>query len=364
MATEIETLRQESNARITQIQNLELAKENRAAALAETKQLDSNFKADQEIVKVKLESIYTEKRHYDGKEPLVYTQAQTDVFPYFQGQLDTDGNPYYRPSLVIAGTDKGITPIESEPDRSGPVGIGRDQVYAPSEDAVRVPVIQPLKDYPDHAAEPLPANFPAAQAFQCTGEDNPSQVTQVACEADNGVWGPIPDPVWNGPDTAPGIVRALITAWRADAALILTDVHEDDAATEAFWQSIIDECDTFLGLLPADAVFVRNDPNPDPVTWGQTPDPTGALLTSINDLIQLSETDTPNFVTPRNSALASEATIEEDTHFGVIKLRLHSINGSFSKIKAIEGQSDIEQEIIDDHRDAIDSIERLIISKS
>lgn len=364
MATEVETLQIEVDGRIGQIKNLKLAEVNRAAALAEVKQLDANFKADQEVAKVILEGQYNEQRHYTGKEPIVYTQVQTDIHPYFQGALNTDGNPYYRAEDVIAGTDKGLAPIESLPNRAGPVGFGRDQSYAPTENVNRVPVIQPLKDYPDLTGEPLPSNFPAAQGFECNGEDNPPQITQIACEADNGTWDLIPDPVWNGPDTAPGIVRPLVTAWRDDVQIILNDVNLDDIPTETFYQGIIDECNTFLTNLPADAVFVRNDPNVDPTTWGQTPVASGALLTSLNALILLSETTVPAFVSARNSDLNFLAIRGEDAHFGIIKLRLHQTNGSFSKIKVIEGQGDTEDELIADHQAALDSLNRLIISKS
>lgn len=370
MATEVETLQQQVDDRIDAIINLKSADETTAAELAEAKQLDKNLQGDQSTFGGGLEGLYKEKRHYSGKEPLVYTQSQTDVYPFYQGAVDTDGNPYFRPSLVIAGSDKGIKPIFSEPTRTGPVGYNRDGDYAPTEDVNRVPVIQPLKDYPVLTGEPLPPNFPNAagtnggvdQCFYAVGVDEPT------CTGNGGEWvlngDPIPDPTWIGPDTAPGVLRPFVTAWKDDVQIILDDVYLDDLTTESFWQSIIDECNTFLGLLPADAVFVRNDPNPDPATWGQTPTPAGALLTSLNNLILLSETSTPAFVISRDSDLDGRSEVDEQTYFGIINLRLHQVNGSYARVKSLENQAGTNVELIEDHQEALDTLNRLIISKS
>jgi len=86
------------------------------------------------------------------------------------------------------------------------------------------------------------------------------------------------------------------------------------------------------------------------------------LLTSINNLITYADTAIATFVTARSSDLGGPADTEEQTFFGVVKLRLHQVNGSLSKLNGIKAQDGQNDSIIADNEAAIKDLNDLIES--
>jgi hypothetical protein len=322
--------------------------------------LDEFYRDQEKDSRDTLECVYLEDRHFTGEWPIVYSFTDTEKHPFF-GLTDPECNPYFPITKVQDKTFDGLAPLESPPTKTG--AHQRQRTFAATEDVARTPALTELQNFPDITDEPLPANFPAAQADACTGEDNPPQVTQIACEADNGTWGPVPDPVWNGPDTAPALLRVALNAWRADLIIIRDDVC-DDAAEVAFWQAIIDDIDIVLPAVATDAVFVRNDPNPDPATWGQTQAFTGATEAARARLETAADTGVLANIATRSAQLATDAATEESIFFGLIKLRLHQANGSYAKIKATKGLNDTQDALKADNDSALELLNLMKVKNS
>ncbi|NJO52557.1 MAG: hypothetical protein HC840_27705 [Leptolyngbyaceae cyanobacterium RM2_2_4] len=314
MATKKEILEAEVLRRQDQLSTIEGATADLQIAKTQQLELDNEHAQSQADIRTELTSVYRESRHYEGKEPKnFYSRMRVKTHPFFQGEADDAGNPYYRLSAIKAG-DLGLAPLET-----GPTHVNgrwtRDRVFAPTEDVPRLPAITALQNYPDHSGEPLPVGWPGSQQNTpgfCTGETPPGSGTnETLCNSNGGTWTddtPIPDPVWVPSETAPEVLKAAIDPWKRKIEQMLQDTHQDDTATEQLYQDILDEIANLYSLLPAPAVFVRATGNPDPDDWGQTPDPTGALLTSINTLLQYAQTDLPNFLTiTRRPFLQSEA---------------------------------------------------------
>ncbi len=324
------------------------------AALQQTieqfNQLDELYRDQEKDSRSDVECVYLEDRHFTGEWPIVYDFATTEIFPFF-GQIDADCNPYFPITKVQDGTFDGLQPLEALPTRTG--AHQRQRTFAATEDLPRTPALTEIQNFPDISNEPLPANFPAAQGFECNGEDTPPQVTQGACEADNGTWDPIPDPVWNGPDTAPALLRVPLDAWKADIVLIQTDLCEEGTTEFDFWQAIVDDIDIVLTAVASDAVFVRNTGDADPATWGQTQAFTGATEAARARLETSAQTDVPNHVTNRSTQLGSDAISKENVFFGFIKLRMHQANGSFAKLQAAKGLEGINDALKEDNLAAI-----------
>jgi len=321
-----------------------------AAAIAQFTELNDAYTDSLTTSRNKLLALYKERRHYNGLDPAVYSidASGVDTYPYF-GETDAICNPYFPKSKVIDGTFDGLEPLEAPVGRSG--AWARNQTYSPTEDAARGTALTQLNAYPDTSNEPTEE--------ACTGETpEGSGTTEATCIANGGTWG-YPS---SGP-SAPAILTAALNPWKTDIQSILADVDSSQDQTynnpvlgssrtaTQWWQDVIDEIDTCLGLLPGD-----------PTPPDQTPAPTGALLTSINNLITYADTAIATFVTARSSDLGGPADTEEQTFFGVVKLRLHQVNGSLSKLNGIKAQDGQNDSIIADNEAAIKDLNNLIES--
>ncbi len=341
------------------------------AAIEQFNQLDELYRTDEKASRELLECLYLENRHFSGKQPIVYSFALTELYPFYQGSNDANCNPYFPASKVTDGSFDGLTPFPALPTKTG--AHARDANFAPTEDVARSPTLTQLNAFPDISNEPLPANFPNAQAnipAHCEDEDNPPQITQPTCEADNGTWipdTPIPDPVWNGPDTAPALLRVPLTTWKTDIQVIIADLCNDTGSVEEdFWQAIVDDIDIVLATIVSDAVFVRNTGNADPATWGQTQDftPSSAEDLARDRLIVAADTGVVAHKATRQASLEADASFEEDLFFGIMRLRLHQANGSFAKLQAAKGQKDISIALIEDNESAVESLNILKVKNS
>lgn len=339
MAIDVKPLKTEIEKRRANNDALGQAEEATKQAIAEYTELDNGFKGELNTSKAKLEGTYKELRHYSGNWAIVYSEAQIDKYPYYNGETDDLCNPYFRITAVQAG-DPGIDPIEAPITRTDPAEYSRERVHD-TEDVFRTPALTALNAYPDTSDEILDTTF------ECVGGVG---ATETECTTSGGTWTEV-DPVWPPADTAVGKLKAALNPWKTNVDIIVADVYDDTPTTD-FWQDISDEIDNCLSLLPPEATY----PN-------QTPAPTGPLLTSINLLKGYAGSSTTTAVDDRKSVLETSATEEETKFFGIIKLRLHLVNGSYSKLKAASSQQANNDSLIKDNKEAILSLTNIIISQ-
>lgn len=329
--TEIEKRRNNSAALIEAQGRLQ-------TVVADNTKLDNNFKTSLSEKRVKLEGLYKEGRHYSGSWPIVYTDVQIEKYPYYGGATDDLCNPYFRKTAVDAG-DPGIEPILAPITRTLPATYNRVRASI-KEDTYSSPALTALNAYPDHTYEIL------GMSYSCVGA---SGSTETECLTNGGVWTPTP-PVWNPAQTATGLLKAALLPWKADIEIIIADVFES-APTLSFWQGVLSEVNNCLSLLPPEATY------PD-----QTPNPTGALLSSINALKAYAGTTIPSTVSARLSSINSLTASEEQAFFNIIKLRLHFVNGSFTKMKVAANQLTMNSSLVLDNKQAIQSLTAMLIN--
>lgn len=376
MATLRENLEMEIVRRQSINDAIALAEEDTAATIAQFEELEAQYITHTDTARVQLEPAYNENKHYTAKWPIVYDAARVELYPYFSS-TDDGCNPYFPISLVQSGVEKGLTPVESVTTRTTGGPNVRDRDHAPKEEVPRTAANVALVAYPDTVNETpygapytppavYPKNATADTCYYGVGGE-PDAGT---CSGNGGSWvllgDPIPDPpAWV--NTAPELLAADLNIWKADILIIIADLDANHTQTynnpivgglrtaQQYWQDIIDEIDICLGLLPSSS-FIGN-PSLD---WGRTPAPTGALLTSINNLKAYAVTHLPAFVSTRSGQLQDTATIQEEVFFGIVKLRVHQVNGSFSKLRALRDSQDNNADIVADNTQSIQDILKLI----
>ena len=327
--------------------------------------LDEFYREQERDSRDLLECIYKENRHFTGEWPIVYQFAQVELRPYFKDD-DADCNPYFPISKVQDGTFDGLSPLYAPPTKTGV--YQRQRSFAATEDVTRTPALTALQAFPDISNEPLPPSWPGApgiisgdQCFYAVGGDQPT------CEGNGGIWGLDgdlePDPVWNGPDTAPALLRVPLQAWRDDMVAIRDDVC-DSASEVAYWQGLIDDADIVLAAIVSDAVFVRATGNSNPAAWGQTQAFTGATEAARARLETAADTGVTGHISTRSSELNAQANEEEESFFDIIKLRLHQANGSYSKLEAAKGQQGQTGALVQDNNDAIAALNLMKVKNS
>lgn len=339
------------------------------ASLDQNSELDEAYKTTQGEFKDKLDCIYKETRHYTGKWPIVYTNAQTEKYPYIQGDIDDKCNPYYRISEISAGNNEGLAPQFSEITRTGGVDINRDRNYT-NESTLRATALSALQVYPDTSEE--------TGSYTCVGETPPGSGTnQTICEDNGGVWTP---PVYAPGSTAPEKLQSALTPWKNSIVELKADLCtgelEDTGGTVAtLLQNIIDQIDIILANLPP--VPVYPDVTPPPTYQCSNPfyldqascelagyDWFSTLGDAITATINYIQNDISGNLDPRKNQLASKAEVLEKKHFAIIGLRLHQINGSFTKVKQLKTQRKDVNSLIQDHVKSIADINILRVNNS
>ena len=319
------------------------------AALEQFNDLDETYKVQQENFKTRLENIYKETRHYNGKWPIVYTNTQVEKYPFFSGDVDNDCNPYYRITKVIAGEDEGISPLFSETTRTGGANINRDRNYQ-NENSLRTAALNALQAYPDTSLE-----GENATSGYCTDEiPSGSGTTEALCIANDGTW----NKVYGPGTTAPEKINSALTAWKASLVELKTDLCTSELADESnvvfdLLQDVIDSIDYIITNLPGIPTYPAITPAPGPML-------SAAISTTINYI----QNDIPNNLDPRKTQLNSKSTLIEKKHFAIIGLRLHQINGSFTKVKQLKDQKKTNLGLIENHKKSIADINILRISDS
>lgn len=343
----LDIINDEISRRTKSISDLKVSNEDLKIVVEQFNKLDEMYRSDEKNSRERLESLYKENRHFSGKWPIVYTSAQTEIFPFFNGLLDTDCNPYFPITKVKDGTFNGLEPLYAPPTKTG--AYERDRNYSPTEDVARASALSALQAFPNYqlpdsneTGEWLPANWPDAQA------------------------GGVPDPVWVPSETATALLRVELDSWRADIVNIQNDLHNNDTDENDYWQDVLNDIDTVLAEIQVDPEFIRATGNNDPLAWGRTPDFTPGSPEDLarNRLISAADTDIPSHVSDRRAYLEKEANSEEQAFFGIVNLRLHQANGSYVKLRTSKGQKDTNDSLINNNIDSIKTLNLLKVKNS
>jgi len=313
-------------------------------AIEQFNKLDEMYRKDEKTSRERLESLYKESQHFNGKHPSVYSFSQTEYYPFFQGAADTDCNPYFPITKVKDKTFDGLSPLYCPPTKTGV--YQRDGNYSGTiEPTVRAPAIAALQAYPDISGE--------VGTGSCAGETPPgSGIDETTCLANGGTWTP---PGYDSNNTGTGKLRNALNPWKAEINALIPDLSTDNHSAElAFWQNILNHIDTILAAVAVDPIYPDHS---QPFVVGSPEDISRNYL--INNATAIS-----NHVTDRNAHLVTEANIEEQLFFGIIKLRLHQANGSFAKLRSAKAQLDTNNSIITDNESAIKNLNLMKVKSS
>lgn len=298
--------------------------------------LDEMYRNDEKTSRTKLESIYKESRHFNGKWPKVYSFSNTEYYPFFNGMVDDDCNPYFPISKIKNKTFDGLSPLYVSPT-GGAGAWARDRNYTgPLEPALRATALAAIAAFPDISTE-VPV---------CS---NPAYTTQSACTAGGGTWN------YPAGSRATEKLRTAVTPWR-DKILndIIPDLYSGGSLGVSFWQDLVNKLNAILAAATIDV----NYPN-------HTPDfASGSPADTARDYIVSNSSSIDQNITNRINYLVSESSKEEQLFFGIIKLRLNQANGSFSKLNAIKNQISTNKSILKDNIDAIASLNIMKVKSS
>lgn len=333
------------------------------ASIEQFNDLDETYKVEQKTFKDRLDCIYLETRHYNGNWPIVYDFAKSDRYPYFNGDADDDCNPYYRISEVIAGNDDGIAPQFSEPTRSGGSAINRFRSYT-NENTLRSTALSALQAYPDRTGENNPQG-------SCS---DPQYTDETTCTNNGGTW----TEEYAPGSTAPELLEAALDPWRASLVELKGDLCSDELDATGIAdliQDIIDQIDIIKAELPAPPTYPDQTPNlsngcSNPIYTDKTSCELngatwlGDLKNAIEAVIDYINNEMATDIDGRKTVLNEKSTLLEQKFFGIIGLRLHQINGSFSKVKSLKDQKQTNLGLIEDHKKSIADINVLRVKES
>jgi len=329
------------------------------AAIEQFNKLDETYKTEEQGLRERLECIYKETRHHTANWPIVYSAAQTGKYPLFNGNTDDDCNPYYRISEVMAGNNDGIAPQFAEITRTGGPTINRHRTYeveAPFRSTARTALVA----YPDRSSEGLGNGTGGS----CS---NPQYTDEASCIAapSGETWTP------GYVNTAPELLEAALTPWRAKLVQLKTDLCGADTAIDQELQDIIGAVDLVLSELPPPPIYPNETLDPahcsNPfftdqascelagATWDST------LRDAIDQVISYIDNEMVNTFDQRATDLTAEAETVEKKMFAIIGLRLHQINGSYAKIKQVKDQYQTNLGLIEDHKQSISNLNILIV---
>lgn len=321
-------------ARRTNVSNqLKLAENDLLKTKEQFFKLDEMYRQDEKVARDKLECIYKEYRHFTGKSTRVYSFADTEYYPLFNGSTDSECNPYFPISKVKDKTFDGMGPLYVGP--TGGFGSwNRDVVHpGPTEPALRTASMNALSAFPNTASE----------VASCS---NPAFTTQLTCTTGGGTWGYAPGV------TATELLRTPLTAWRDKIQnQLMVDICNEPSQV-SFWQNIVNKINIILSAITTNVSYPNNTPDFAP----------GSPADLARDYLLAYDINTP--VTNRINYLSTEANKQEQIFFSVIKLRLHQANGSFAKKKTIDYQIQTNKSILKDNNDAIASLNILKVKNS
>lgn len=318
------------------------------ATIEQFNKLDEVHRDNEKNTREALEAMYKESKHYTGKIPSVYPFSATEKYPFFGGQTDDLCNPYFPITQVQAKTFDGISPLYSPPTKTG--AWQRDGNYSPKEDTVRNPAIAGILAFPDISDE-----NGVSTGGSCSGETPPgSGTTESLCNANGGTWTPTPPEYLPG-TTATEKLRAVLDPWKTVIQNIINDLYNNPGSTElTYWQSIQNKVNDIDAAIQVDVVYPNNTQDFIP----------GSAADIARDYFVANATNINQHIVDRAAFLEKEVSKNEDLFFGIVKLRLHQANGSFSKLQAAKSQKTINTSIIQDNNDAIRSLNLLKVKNS
>jgi hypothetical protein len=306
------------------------------AAQEQFSKLDEMYREDEKKYRDQLECLYKEAKHFTGKWPKVYSFANTEYYPFFNGMLDDDCNPYFPISKIKNKTFDGLSPLYVAP--TGGSGVwARDRNYSgPLEPSLRTVALNAIAAFPDISAE-IPA---------CS---DPALTTESTCTAGGGAWG------YAAGSTATEKLRAAVTPWRDKLVNdVIPDLCSNGSPGLSFWQDLVSKLNTILSAVVSDVSY----PN-------HTSDfASGSPADTARDYFVSSASSINQTITNRINYLASESSKEEQLFFGIVKLRLNQASGSFSKLNAVKNQINTNKSIIKDNIDAVASLNIMKVKSS
>lgn len=328
------------NAEITRRQEaskqLQAAEADLLAAKEQFNKLDEMYRQEEKNSRLALECEYKELRHFTGKWPVVYQFSGTEYYPYFNGTVDSDCNPYYPISKIKNKTFDGLGPLYVGPtEQTGT--WARDRVQpGQTEPTLRPIALSAIVAFPDISGE----------VGSCS---NPAYTSQSACTLGGGTWG------YATGVTATEKITAGITPWKNKVVEILADLCDNSTHTEqTFWQNILDKLNTILSATSTNVSYPNH-------TQDFAPNSAADLA---RDYLISNQSAINSHVTNRISYLQSESAKEEKVFYNIIKLRFNQGNGSFSKAKNIDMQIKTNKALIKDSVDAIGSLNILKVKNS
>lgn len=306
------------------------------AAQEQFSKLDEMYRGDEKTSREKLECLYKEARHFTGKWPKVYSFSNTEYYPFFNGTIDDECNPYFPISKIKNKTFDGLSPLNVAPN--GGSGIwSRDRSYSGQlEQSLRSTAMGAILAFPDISDE----------VGSCS---DPAFTSQSACTSGGGTWG------YAAGSRATEKLRAAVTPWRDKIQNdIIPDICQHGTLGLSFWQNILNKLNSILSSVTIDVSY----PN-------HTQDfITGSAADLARDYFVSNSSSINQDITNRINYLSSESSKEEQVFFGIIKLRLNQASGSFSKLKAIKNQINTNRSIIKDNTEAVASLNIMKVKSS
>ena len=294
------------------------------------KQIDDINKKQEDASRTLLESVYKELRHFTGQWPVVYSADTVEFYPFFQGQEDSKCNPYYPMTKIQDKTFDGVAPLRADTTKTG--AHARARAYANSETSTRATAMTALEQFPDTSEEiGIDRN-----ADQQQGENDPPHTY---------------DYYYPVGATATEKLRAALIPWRDEIVVLKNDLYKDTYSTYSlFWQNILDNVNSIINNIQTDVVWPAKT---DVSVAGPS---RGYLLAN--------KTAFESNINQRTLSLSQEAELEEDVFYSLIRLRLHQVNGTFTKLKISKNQTVINDAIIADNEIAIKTLNSIKIKSS
>ena len=315
---------------------LQAAEADLLAAKEQFNKLDEMYRQEEKSSRDALECKYREAKYFTGKWPVVYQFAGTEYYPYFNGMVDNDCNPYYPISKIKNKTFDGLGPLYVSPtEQTGT--WARDRNYAGTlEQPLRATALAAIAAFPDISGE----------VGSCS---NPAYTSQATCTLNGGTWRYSPGV------TATEKITAAITPWKNKIIEIIADLCDNATHTEqTFWQNILDKLNTILAATTSNVLY----PNHTVDFIANSP------ADLARDYLISNQVSINSHVINRISYLQSEAAKEEKIFYSIIKLRFNQGNGSFSKTKNIDMQIKTNRALIKDSIDATATLNILKVKNS
>lgn len=299
-------------------------------AAEQFQQIDNINKKQENNSRTTLESIYKELRHFTGQWPVVYSAETVEFYPFFQGQGDSDCNPYYPITKIQDKTFDGIAPLQASINKTG--AHARARFYANSETSTRTTAMMALEQFPD-TSEEVGVDRNAGQQEE---EGGPPHTF---------------DYYYPVGTTATEKLRAALIPWRDEIIILKEDLYKDAYLTyKSFWEDLLSNINSILNNIKVDVV------------WPATTD--SSIAGPSRGYLLANKTVFESSINQRTLSLSQEAELEEDIFYNIVRLRLHQVNGTFTKLKMSKNQTVINDAIIADNDMAIKTLNSIKIKSS